>query len=231
MATGVEEAVDLLGRVPVFAGISEEDRAQLAQVAVPRSWTHGEVVFREGDTGETCYVIREGSVRVTRDHTDGRTITLAELRRGDIFGELALFGGETRSATVESLEDTQAVALLAGDMRRLLERNPALSAEMLVYLASRLRDANERIARQSFQSVPGRVSSVLLGQIRARGGDSSSDREVIIHATQSEIAQLAGSSRESASRFLAKLERAGVVTCGRGKVVVHDPSQLRNYIY
>ena len=230
MPTG-EDTVQLLGRVPVFASLSEDDRRELAKVAVPRTWIHGETVFREGDTGDTCYVIREGAVRVTRDHTDGRTITLAELRRGDIFGELALFGGETRSATVEALEDTSAVALLSGDMRRLLVRSPHIAVEMLNELASRLREANERISRQSFQSVPGRVASVLLGQVQARRDAGAGEGDVVITATQSEIAQLAGTSRESASRFLARLERDGLVTCGRGKVMVHDPASLRNYIY
>jgi CRP/FNR family transcriptional regulator len=227
MPTG-EDTAELLGRVPVFGPLSEDDRRELAQVAVPRRWVEGEVVFREGDTGDTCYVIRDGAVRVTRDHTDGRTITLAELRHGDIFGELALFGGETRSATVEALEDTSAVALLAGDMRRLLVRSPRIAVEMLGALAARLREANERISRQSFQSVPGRVASVLLAQVQARGGG---ERDVLVTATQAEIAQLAGTSRESASRFLARLERDGLVTCGRGKVMVHDPPALRNYIY
>jgi CRP/FNR family transcriptional regulator, cyclic AMP receptor protein len=230
MVTGGETA-ELFSQTPVFAHLSADDLEQLIQVAVPRHWAPGEVVFREGDSGETSYVISDGAVRVTRDHTDGRTITLAELRRGDIFGELALFGGETRSATVEALEETSALALLAGDLRRLLEGNPGIAADMLVYLAARLREANERISRQSFQSVPGRVASVLLGQVASRHADGAPDRDVEIKATQAEIAQLAGSSRESASRFLAKLERAGLVTCGRGKVTVHEPARLRNYIY
>lgn len=217
--------------MPLFAGLSPSDVAQLADVAVPRRWAAGEVVFREGDEGDTCYVIRTGATRVTRSHTDGRTVTLAELRRGDIFGELAMWGGETRSATVESLEDTAAVALLAGDVRRLLAARPEIAVQLLAELASRLRGANERITRQSFQTVAGRVASVLIGQVETRIKEGTAEGDVVISATQADIAQLAGSSRESASRFLATLERAGVVSTGRGKVTVHDPAALRNYIY
>ena len=228
-----QETAGLLGRVSLFADLSEADLAQLAAVAVPRSYLAEEIVFREGDTGDTCYVIRSGAVRVTRRHSDGRSITLAELRPGSIFGELAMFGGETRSATVQALEDTRAVAILAGDLRRLLLAHPGMAVKMLNGLADRLRGANERIARQSFQTVAGRVASALLGQVqsRARAGDDDPSRDVVVHATQAEIAQLAGASRESASRFLAKLERAGLVTTGRGKVIVHEPEALRNYIY
>src|SRR5919107_4328590 len=230
MSTG-DDTARLLARVSLFADLSERDLAQLAQVAVPRTYEPGEAVFREGDTGDTCYVIREGSVRVTRRHSDGRSITLAELRPGAIFGELAMFGGEERSASVEALERTKALAILAGDLRRIMLAHPEIAVKMLEGLADRLRAANERISRQSFQTVAGRVASTLLGQVTARSRDGELERDIVIEATQAEIAQLAGASRESASRFLAKLERAGLITTGRGRVVVHEPESLRNYIY
>lgn len=217
--------------MPLFRGLPANDVSQLADVAVPRRWEAGEVVFREGDDGDTCYVIRTGAARVTRNHSDGRAITLAELRRGDIFGELAMWGGETRSATVEALENTTAVALLAGDVRRLLAARPEIAVHLLEELASRLRAANERITRQSFQTVAGRVASVLVGQVEARIKEGVDGRDVLISATQADIAQLAGSSRESASRFLAVLERAGVITQGRGRLTVHDAAALGNYVY
>jgi CRP/FNR family cyclic AMP-dependent transcriptional regulator len=229
--SAVDDTAALLAQVPLFASLSQRDREQLAQVAVPRSYEPGEAVFREGDSGDTCYVVREGSVRVTRRHSDGRMITLAELRPGAIFGELAMFGGETRSASVEALESTRALAILAGDLRRIMLQHPEIAVKMLEGLADRLRAANERISRQSFQTVAGRVASALLSQVNARSENGERDRDVVIEATQAEIAQLAGASRESASRFLAKLERAGLITTGRGRVVVHDPASLRNYIY
>jgi CRP/FNR family transcriptional regulator, cyclic AMP receptor protein len=226
-----EDTARLLGRVPLFADLSERALVELAQVAVPRSYEPGQSVFREGDSGDTCYVVREGCVRVTRRHSDGRVITLAELRPGEMFGELAMFGGETRSASVEALDPTRALAILSGDLRRIIAQHPDIAVKMLEALANRLRDANERLARQSFQTVAGRVASALLSQVKARSDGEEAERGIVIEATQAEIAQLAGASRESASRFLAKLERAGLITTGRGRVVVHEPESLRNYIY
>ena len=231
---GGDDTVALLRRVSLFAELSDRDLEELAQVAVPRSWLAGEAVFREGDSGDTCYVIRGGCVRVTRRHSDGRQITLAELREGDIFGELAMFGGETRSATVEATEPTAGVAILAGDLRRTMLAHPDIAVAMLEGLADRIRAANERLARQTFQTVEGRVASALLAQVEALSPDEEdgpAPREILIRATQAQIAQLSGSSRESASRFLAKLERAGVITTGRGKILVHEPAALNNYIY
>src|SRR5439155_20073809 len=88
--SGGEETARLLGRVSLFEGLSDRDLRELAQVAVPRSWLAGQAVFQEGDPGDTCYVIRSGCVRVTRRHSDGRQLALAELGGGDIFGELAM---------------------------------------------------------------------------------------------------------------------------------------------
>jgi CRP/FNR family transcriptional regulator len=231
--SSVEEIAGLLGRTPIFSGLSPRDLTQLAEMAVPRSWLEGEAIFREGDSGDTCYVVRSGRVRVTRRHSDGRTLTLAEMGKGQMFGELAMFDGETRSATIEAIEDTSALALLAGDVRRLLLNHPEIAVKMLSGVAGRLRAANERLARQSFQTVAGRVASALLGQVESRRADGAGDNgsPVLIEATQAQIAQLAGASRESASRFLAKLERAGLISTGRGKVYVHDADALRNYIY
>ena len=230
MPTG-EETARLLARTEVFAGLEPKELLAIAQVAVPRHWDRGEVIFREGDTGDTCYLLRTGAVVLTREHQDGRMVALAELRAGSLFGELAMFRGETRSATAEAIEPTAAVALLAGDVSRLIKRNPDLALKLLSTLADRVSRTNERLLQQSFQTVAGRVASALLAQTVSRQAEGAPEEDVLIRATQAEIAHLAGTSRESASRFLATLERAGVVTLGRGKVTVHDPGRLRNYIH
>jgi CRP/FNR family cyclic AMP-dependent transcriptional regulator len=230
MATG-EETERLLARTEVFGGLERRELAEVAQVAVPRRWERGEMIFREGDEGDTCYLVRSGAVLLTREHQDGRMVALAELRAGALFGELAMFRGERRSATAEAIEPTSAVALLARDMQRLVRRNPALALKLLAALAERVSLTTERLLQQSFQTVAGRVASALLAQTVARQAEGAPEREVLIRATQAEIAQLAGTSRESASRFLATLEREGIVTLGRAKLTVHEPERLRNYIH
>jgi CRP/FNR family transcriptional regulator len=224
-----DETASLLERTPMFAGLSSTELDELAKVAVPRSYESGQVIFREGDEGDTCFVIRSGAVKITREH-GGRTIALAELRAGNTFGELSMFGGEVRSATAQALEATLAVALLAGDVRRLLASNPEIAMKMLETMAHRVRATNQRLANQSFQTVAGRVAGVLLQLVDSRQSEGAAERDVLVETTQADIAQLAGASRESASRFLATLERQGLVTTQRGKVVVHDPGALRTYI-
>jgi CRP/FNR family transcriptional regulator len=200
-------------------------------VAVPRSYAAGEVVFREGDQSDTCYIVRSGHARAIREHPDGRSITLANFGPGDIFGELAMFDDERRSATVETFESTEVIAILGNDMRRLLRAHPDIAVKLISALGRRLRETNERLARQSFQTVQSRVASVLSQLVRAARAEGAGEGDVLITSTQAELAQLAGSSRESASRFLAVLERAGIITQGRGRLVVHDPAALERYVY
>jgi CRP-like cAMP-binding protein len=230
-ATKDVEIVELLGRVPVFSTLDHEDLERIAELAVPRAYEPGQIVFREGDASDTCYIVRSGRARAVREHPDGRTITLATFGSGDIFGELAMFEDELRSATVEAVQRTSAVAVLGPDMRRLMVEHPQIAIRLLAALGRRLRETNERLAKQSFQTVQSRVA-VVLGELVAQAvQDGATGQEVLLTATQADLAKLAGSSRESASRFLAVLERAGVISQGRGRLVVHDPAALEGYVF
>jgi CRP/FNR family transcriptional regulator len=116
-------------------------------------------------------------------------------------------------------------------MRRLLNAHHEMAIKLVVALGRRLRETNERLTRQSFQTVQSRVATVLSQLVEQARSEGAGDSDILVTATQADVAQLAGSSRESASRFLAVLERAGVITQGRGRLIVHDPSALNGYVF
>jgi CRP/FNR family transcriptional regulator, cyclic AMP receptor protein len=231
MAAPAEEIATLLARVPAFEQLGPQELAAVAAVAIPRGFGAGESIFREGDASDTCYVVRGGRARAIREHSDGREITLATFGPGDLFGELAMFDDELRSASVEATDRLDVLAILGHDMRRLMRKHPEIAVKLAVSLARRLRSANERLARQSFQTVQSRVATVLAQLVEQARKNGAGERDVSITATQADLAKLAGSSRESASRFLAVLERAGVISQGRGRLTVHDPAALGGYVY
>jgi CRP/FNR family transcriptional regulator len=113
----------------------------------------------------------------------------------------------------------------------MLREHPDIAVKLLAALSRRLRETNERLTRQSFQTVQSRVASVLAELVIAARSEGAGEADVLITATQADLAQLAGSSRESASRFLAVLERAGIITQGRGRLTVHQPGALERYVY
>lgn len=226
----IQSPVALLRSVTLFEDLEEAELERFSRVAVPRSFPAGTRVFHEGDRSDACYIVRDGSFRITREHSDGRAITLATLGPGEVFGELAMLDDDSRSASAEALSDGELLALPAVDVKALLARHPEISVKLVAALVRRLRAANERLSRQSFQTVPSRVAGVLSQLVAeaTRGGEVG---EVTIRMNQADLAQLAGTSRESVSRFLAELERAGVVRSGRGRVTVLDAAKLHNYIY
>lgn len=223
-----ESIASLLSRVPLFSDLEGGDLERVASVAVPRNFEKGVRVFHEGDPSDSCYIVRSGELRITREHSDGRAITLATVGHGEIFGELAMLDGEARSASVESVTDCELVALPASEVKALLLNHNDIAVKLITALTRRLRTANERISTQSFQTVPSRVAGVL---DRIIADEVVDGRGVTVRMTQADLAQLAGTSRESVSRFLATLERAGVVRVGRGRVTVTEPSRLRAYIF
>ncbi len=142
-----------------------------------------------------------------------------------------MFDDELRSATVEAIDDIDALVVFGEDMRRLMREHAEIAVKLAISLVRRLRRTNERLARQSFLTVQSRVAAVLAQLVDQARGEDAGARDVAITATQADLAKLAGSSRESASRFLAALERAGVISQGRGRLTVHDPAALEGYVY
>ena len=225
------ERVALLRRVPVFSGLTDLDLEAVADVSVPRQYDAGDVVFREGDEGGTCYVVRSGIARAIREHPDGRSITLSHFTAGDIFGELAMFDDQPRSATVDVIEETEVIAI-PGTRRAAADERAPRDRRQADCRAGATAAGDQRAACAPV--LPDRAESCRCGAGADGGGGARWQRRRGRRArllTQADLAKLAGSSRESASRFLAALERAGVITQGRGKLTIHDPDALEGYVY
>src|SRR3954464_2580712 len=192
--TTEDEAVALLSGVPVFETLGPRELARIAQLSVPRRCAAGQVVFREGDSSDTCYIVRRGHARAIREHPDGRSITLATFGPGDFFGERATFDDERRSATIEAGDALEAVAILGPDMRRLMRDNNEITVKLVTALGRRLRAANERLARQSFQTVQSRVATVIAQLVDQARAEGAGDSDILLTTTQADAAKLAGAS-------------------------------------
>ena len=226
-----EEKVELLRRAPLFAALADDELGLVAETAEFVHFRAGETIFREGEYSNSCYVVSSGHASAVHEHPAGRAITLARFGPGDVFGELAMLDSQRRSATLLALDELDAITIPGEVMRRLLRERPEIAIKMVVSLGQKLRQTNERLVGQSFQTVQSRVAKALSGLVEAAQAEGSVDGEIVIKGTQAELARLAGSSRESASRFLAVLERAGIITQGRGRLTVHDPAALERYVF
>jgi CRP/FNR family transcriptional regulator len=225
-----ETVVALLAGHEWFASLTDTELGGLAEKSETVYWEPGTVVFEEGERGNACYVLHSGAVKILRRFPDGRRITLARLGPGSVVGELALFDGERRSATVEAVEPTLAVALAGEDVLDLLKTDPEAAISVAVGLADRLRAANERMFEHALATVNGRVAATLLGQVEARQAQGAGDRNVEVVGSAVDVARLAGAPREQVTRVMHWLENEGVITMKRGKTIVHDPAALSRYL-
>jgi CRP/FNR family transcriptional regulator, cyclic AMP receptor protein len=225
-----ETIVRLLEGLDWFSSLTGEELDTLARDAVPVRLAADEIVFEEGDRGDRCYVVYSGSVKVLRRLPDGRRITLARLGEGEVFGELALFEGEQRSATIQAAEETVVVGLGANEVMAVLRGDAEAALGMSLLLAGKLRIANERLIGGALATVSGRVAATLLAQVEARQAQGAGDGDVEVYGSAADIARLSGASRDGALRVLHWLENEGVLSLKRGRTVVHDAAALSRYL-
>jgi CRP/FNR family transcriptional regulator, cyclic AMP receptor protein len=222
--------VDLLGGLDLFTSLSDEELETLANKVDTVSWEPGTTVFAEGDPGDSCYVIDRGLVKLTRRLVDGSPITLAQVGQGGMVGELALFASDRRSATMQTVEPTTAVAISREDLLAILENNAQAAISMAIHVAGLLQRADERLFATSTSTVNGRILSTLLAQVEARQARHPGEENVELVGSPTDLARLAGTPRDAATRLLHWLENEGIITLKRGRIIVRSPTALREQL-
>ena len=146
-------------KAPLFAALDGATADQLMESMSPRRLARGDVVFHEGDPGDSLYVITRGKVKLSKAASDGRESLLSVLGPGEMFGELSLFDPGPRLTTAYVVSDTEFISLGNDALRSFLEQHPEVAMQMLAGLAHRLRKTNEGLSDLVFTDVPGRVRS------------------------------------------------------------------------
>ena len=132
---------DMLKNVPIFSELGRRDLARLGKLMVPRPVKAGEVIIKEGDQAAGFFIISSGKVEVVQDADSSSPNVLNTLGPGDFFGEMALFEGFPRNATVRAMEDTECLAMTRWDFTAEMKNHPEIAVGMVLVLVRRLRDA------------------------------------------------------------------------------------------
>ena len=217
----------MVRRAPLFAALDDEaQQALLAQMSSSRL-ERGDILFREGDQGDTLYVIGEGKVKLGRTSADGRENLIAILGPGEMFGELSLFDPGPRTMTATAVAETQLMGLGNDSLTMLLSGRPEVAKALLAALAARLRRTNEHLADLVLTDVPGRVAKALL-DLANRFGRPVEDGIMVAHdLTQEELAQLVGASRETVNKALADFATRGWLKLEARAVLLLDVDRLK----
>ena len=202
-----KDVLDSLRSIPLFGRVSEADLEELATHLIERRFPKNATVVEEGLPGDYMYVIREGRAKVTKASEDGREKIMNFLEAGSFFGDMALLGDETRSASVKTLEESTLLALSRRDFIDLLRQSPDLALSVIEELANRLRETNEQARSLSFQGVEERTRNLF--ERIAREEEGGGDRLMTPSLTHQQIADMVGTSRETVTRAIKVLKSSG----------------------
>ena len=210
---------------PILSSLAEEDRRRLLASTHRRRFTRREVLFHEGDPGDTLHLIDKGRLAVRITTPLGDVATLGVLGPGECVGEMALLATGRRGATVIALEKTETLSLHRDQFEELRQRNPAVDRFLVDILAAEVRRLDDQLMEALFLPVERRVLRRLLALTDVYTGDANGTG-VEIPLTQDDLASLAGTSRATVNRVLRQAEEAGAVSLSRGRIRVTDRALL-----
>ena len=219
--------IKLLQSVSLFWDLKEEELGYIADKMVARKYENGNYIFLEDSEGEQCFFVAEGSVKVTRLSKDGREVILAMLNEGDLFGEMSLLDGAARSANVIALEKTEVLTLDREDFLIVLKDYPQIAIQLLKEMASRLRKSDRQIASLSLSDAEKRIALCIIRFADEQGIIRNGRVSIEKIPIQQDIANMAGTSRETVSRALSILEKEMLIERHGRELIINN---YKNFI-
>lgn len=202
---------DFLSYVPIFSELPEETIDKIAQAGSKKSYKKDAVILMEEEAGSALFVIISGKVKISRTSNDGREVILSILNESDFFGEMAILDGLARSATVVALEESELFIIQRNDFIEMLRQFPEISIALLTELTGRLRGADMKIKALSLKDAEGKVATVILQLADDMGKIKHGIVEIEKLPLQQDLANMAGTSRETISRTLHTFAKKGLV--------------------
>jgi len=218
---------DHLRNVPIFTDLTDSDLTKIASKMVPRVYEKGQMILLEESTGETFFIITQGAVKVTRLSAEGREVILAILGESDFFGEMSLLDGEGRSANIVANEDAKVLTLSRNDFLDCLESYPKIAIALLEELATRLRKSDQQIESLSLSDSEHRIGITLIRLAGELGTIKQGHVTVKNLPYQQDIANMAGTSRETVSRTLKLLEDKKLVRRENRNLTIYNYDAFR----
>ena len=214
--------IDLLQSVSLFWELSEMELGYIEEKMVARRYENGNYIFLEDSEGEQCFFVAKGSVNVTRLSKDGREVILTMLNAGDFFGEMSLLDGESRSANVIALEETEVLTLNREDFLVVLHDYPTIAIQLVKEMAGRLRKSDRQIASLSLSDAEKRITMCIIRFADDQGVIKNGKVSIPKTPIQQDIANMAGTSRETVSRALSILEKENLIKRNGRELIILD---------
>ena len=222
--------LDMLRKLPIFASLSDQELDLLADRLRRRAFAKGMIIFHKDSPGQTLYVIESGKVRIFILSQSGQEISVRIHGCGDVFGELSMLDGLPRSAGAVAIEHTEVFTLHRDDYLALLERSPRIALGIITTLSGRVRYATRYAESLAFLDVFGRLADRLLELADCYGVNRDEGTEINLRLTQTELASLVGTTRESVNKVLGTFRDQGLIRLHGQRITILDRRGLRRLI-
>ncbi len=211
--------IEILRRSTIFSGLNDSELTELAELSVERRFSVGEFIFWEGDAPDRFYMVAEGKVKVLKNSSLGKEFIIAFFGPGEMFGEVAVLGNRLYPASAQSESGTTVLEIGRQDFLSFLARHSGIALNIIAILGGRLIDAQSRLRDLAGERVEQRLVSVML-MLSSKFG-------LTLPFTRQELADMAGTTTETAIRVIGHLKERGIVRSVRGKVIILDEQKLR----
>lgn len=218
---------EFLSFVPIFSDLPNETLGKIEKIGARKVYGRGDIILMEEEAGTALFVIVKGKVKVARTSNDGREVILTILSDSDFFGEMAILDGLTRSATVTAIEESELFLIQRNDFMNLLQDHPEVSISLLQELTKRLRAADMKIKALSLKDAEGKVAAVILQLADDIGRIKHGKVEIEKLPPQQDLANMAGTSRETISRTIHSFAKKGFVELEGSKLRILDYEKFK----
>jgi len=222
--------LESLRTVPLFRDFEAAELSEVVQLITTRRFGKHQTVFREGEPGQTFYLIIAGSVAIFRLAPDGRETILSILKERDFFGEMSVFDTAVRAASVRTLTEVEVGAIERADFLALIDRSPRIGRLLVIALSDRLRAANALISSTASQDIRSRLASLLLNLMTSFGESVPTGMRISLRLTNQEMANMIGTTRETVNRTLNRFWDEHLIDMRTAHVIVVDADKLRGMV-
>ncbi|WP_054672347.1 Crp/Fnr family transcriptional regulator [Calditerricola satsumensis] len=224
---GLSELIALLRNVPLFRDLTDEEVERIAAIAIPRTYPKKTVIFTEGSAREAVYFIVDGLVKTVKVDENGHEQIVSLLTTGDMFPHTGFFDQSPYPATAEAVEPTRVFAIPVRAFEQLLLSTPTIAVKVLRVLGAKILELQEKLQALTGQDVRHRLVAVLLRLAACHG--TAQDGAVVLNlpVTHQDLANMAGTTRESVNRLLNELRRRGIADMTRRQIILYDVEALK----
>ena len=222
-----EEKRQIFERHFLLGKLSRDEIDTLLHFARVERYRAGDEIFSKGSPGQSMMAVLRGTVKMTSVSYDGREIVFRIMYPDDYFGDIALIDGGERSADAVAMADCELLVLNRRDFMPILEKRADICLILLKVLCYRLRQTTEQVEDVLFRHIESRIAKQLLQLSESASLHSHPGLSADLHIPQRELGHIAGCSRESVNKTLHIWQKAGLITLGRGSVMIRDLAEIR----